>query len=387
MKRKNVLKSCAALLLCALCLCAFLVPAAAAKKQKIALADCRVTLSYKKTTYNGQAKTPDVTVTSGKKTLKANKHYVVRYQDNTEVGYATVTVKAKKGGGCTGSKTVQFSILPRKAKQPQLVKATETTLKFRWEAVHGATGYTVYQYDPLHDTYVKYKSTKKTYMTAKALTSGKTYLFVVRACANTGSGRLYGKYSPWLNAKTKAAAPQSTKAAAVQATIESGTYTLAFTADRGLLAGKQVTVWKKGENLAVETSLAGNRLRMIRRDDGLFVLMPARQRYAKPDAAVFNEALNETAMEDLLRDLAEKTTGTPQRTEVRKGKTLLQRELYRAEDGTALALDFDGDTLVRVVYYSADGDVNVTTIEAFSPTVPLDIFEIPPSYQKVDSVL
>ena len=62
MKRKAIWKSCAALLLCALCLCAFLVPAAAAKKQKIALADCRVTLSYKKTTYNGQAKTPDVTV-------------------------------------------------------------------------------------------------------------------------------------------------------------------------------------------------------------------------------------------------------------------------------------------------------------------------------------
>ncbi len=387
MKAKRMLQSCAALCLCALCLCAFLLPAAAAKKKPTALSACRVTLSFRQTVYSGKEKTPTVTVTDGGKTLKEGRHYVVRFRNNTEVGIASVVVKAKAGGGCKGHQTVSFPIVPKKAAQPVLVKATETTLKFRWEAVHGATGYVVYQYDALKNNYHKWKATKKTVMTAEGLTPGKTYLFAVRAYANTETERLYGKYSAWLNAKTKTAVPQETKAAACRAVLESGTFTLAYTADRGLLAGKQVTVWREGGNLAVETHIGGNRLRLIRRDDGIFVLMPARQRYVEPDVGMFDEALRETAMEELLSDLLEKTAATPQRSEVRKGKVLLQRELYRAEDGTALALDFDGDTPVRAVYYGADGDVNVTTIDLFSPEVPQDAFEIPPAYQKVDSVL
>ena len=385
MKPRTILKGAAALCLCVLCLCVFLLPAAAKQQKKIA--DCKITLSYEQTVFSGKEKTPDVTVTWAGKLLKADKHYVVRYMNNVEVGVATVKVKAKKDGGFRGGKALTFRIVPKKVEQPTLVKATKTSLKFRWAPVTGATGYVVYYYNAIKDTYKKIKATHKTAMTVDGLQPDTTYLFCVRAYTLTDTNRLYGKYSAWLNARTKAAVPQETKAAAVRAVIESGTFTLAFTADRGLLAGKQVTVWKDGDNLAVETRLGGNRLRLIRRDGSLFVLMPARQRYAKPDAAVFDEALQETAMDDLLQDLLKKTTGTPLRTEVRSGKSLLQRELYRAEDGTALALDFDGDALVRVVYYGADGDVNVTTVNAFSPTVPLDIFEILPTYQPVESIL
>ncbi|MBQ4208552.1 MAG: fibronectin type III domain-containing protein [Clostridia bacterium] len=389
MKLKQYPRQALAILLCLTMVCACAIPAFAAKKEPTSFrhSGVKVKLAYTHTVYSGKEKTPAVTVKHDGKVLKEGKHYTLRYKDNVEVGDATVIIKAKDGSGYTGKRVYTFSIMPKKAEQPTLVKATEDTIKIRWEPVRGATGYVVYYYDAIGNTYHKIKATHKTALKVRSLQPDTTYLFVVRAYALTKTNRLYGKYSPWLNARTKAAVPQGTKAAAVRAVIESGVYTLAFTADRGLLAGKQVTVWREGDNLAVETRIGGNRLRMLRRDDDLFVLMPARQRYTRPDPAMFEEALQETAADELLQDLLEKTDGVPQRTEVRSGKTLLQRELYRAEDGTAFALDFDGDALVRAVYYSADGDVNVTAIHTFSPAVPLDIFEIPPSYQKVESVL
>ncbi|MBR3095761.1 MAG: fibronectin type III domain-containing protein [Clostridia bacterium] len=389
MKPRTILKGAAALCLCVLCLCVFLLPAAAAKKGTTSFrhSSVKVKLAYTHTVYSGKAKTPAVTVKHDGKVLKEDKHYTLRYKDNVEVGDATVIIKAKDGSGYTGKRVYTFSIVPKKVEQPTLVKATETSVKFRWTPVKSATGYVVYFYNAITNSYKKIKATHKTAMTVDGLQPDTTYLFCVRAYTLTDRNRLYGKYSAWLNARTKAAVPQGTKAAAVRAVIESGVYTLAFTADRGLLAGKQVTVWREGDNLAVETRIGGNRLRMLRRDDDLFVLMPARQRYTRPDPAMFEEALQETAADELLQDLLGKTDGAPQRTEVRSGKTLLQRELYRAEDGTAFALDFDGDALVRAVYYSADGDVNVTAIHTFSPAVPLDIFEIPPSYQKLESAV
>ena len=387
MNRKSVLKTCAALCLCVLCLCAFLVSAGAAQKKKVALSSCRVKLSFTQTVYTGKAIKPQVTVAYGDKTLKAGKHYTVGYAGNKEIGVATVKIRAVKDSACSGSKTVNFRILPQKPSKPVLVKATETSLRFRWDAVHGATGYVVYQYDPLKDRYQRWKATKKTALTAEGLTPGKTYLFVVRAYTNTDTVRLYGKPSAWLNAKTKAAAAQQTRAAACRTILESGIFTLAFTADHGVLAGKRVTVWKQGANLAFETRFAGNRLRLLHREDGDFVLMPARLRYASLGRGVFDSALRETGTPALLEDLLQKTNGTPQRSEVRSGKALLQRELYRAEDGTALALDFNGDTLVRVVYYGSEGNVNVTTVETFSSRVATDAFDILPSYQKVEAAL
>lgn len=381
---KRILKSCAVLCLCLLCLCACLTPAFAAARKPVALSDCQIALPYKQTVYTGKAIKPQVTVTYGSKTLKAGKHYTVGYANNKEIGIAAVKIKAVKDGGCSGSKTIQFRIVPQKPTKPVLVKATETSLRFRWEPVYGATGYAVYQYDAAKNTYQKWKATKKTITTVDNLAPAKTYLFVVRAFTDVDTVRLYGKCSAWLNAKTKAAPLQNTKAATVRETIESGTFTLWFTSDRGVQAGKQVKVWTQGGNLALETRYSGTRLRLIRRDDRFFVLMPARLRYTTLESAVFDAAVRETGLDVLLEDLLTRTAGKPQYSEVRKGKTLLQREFYRAEDGTALALDFDGGTLARVVYYDTDGTVNVTTIEAFSPKIPQDIFDILPSYRKVE---
>ena len=68
-----------------------------------------ITLSETSFTYDGNAKTPTVTVKDGEKVIPAEE-YTVGYQDNTNVGTATVTITDKEGGNYTVSGSATFSI-------------------------------------------------------------------------------------------------------------------------------------------------------------------------------------------------------------------------------------------------------------------------------------
>ena len=72
---------------------------------------------------------------------------------------------------------------------------------------------------------------------------------------------------------------------------------------------------------------------------------------------------------------------------MRRGKKILQRELFHQEDGTATAFDFDGDTLIEIVFFAENGGVSVTTISAFSSDAAADAFTLPADYQKVETIL
>lgn len=74
----------------------------------ISIADFDFTLSEKVFTYDGKAKTPEVTVKNGETVLKAGEDYDVEYKNNTKGGMATVTVTGK--GIYTGVKELTFSI-------------------------------------------------------------------------------------------------------------------------------------------------------------------------------------------------------------------------------------------------------------------------------------
>lgn len=76
---------------------------------KVDLSKCTVTLSKTSYTYDGNAKTPTVTVKNGNTTLTKDTDYTVVYKNNTEVGTATVTVTGK--GNYTGSKSATFQII------------------------------------------------------------------------------------------------------------------------------------------------------------------------------------------------------------------------------------------------------------------------------------
>lgn len=74
----------------------------------ISIEDFDFTLSEKVFTYDGKAKTPEVTVKNGETVLKAGEDYDVEYKNNTKGGTATVTVTGK--GIYTGVKELTFTI-------------------------------------------------------------------------------------------------------------------------------------------------------------------------------------------------------------------------------------------------------------------------------------
>ena len=63
-------------------------------------------------TYTGSSIEPSVTVTLNGKTLKLNKDYKVSYSNNIAVGTATITINGI--GNYTGSKKINFNIVPKK---------------------------------------------------------------------------------------------------------------------------------------------------------------------------------------------------------------------------------------------------------------------------------
>ncbi len=78
------------------------------KKNTKAISGCTITLSSTSYSYTGTAKTPSVTVKDGSKTLTKNTDYTLKYENNTAVGTAKVTVTGK--GNYTGSVTKNFKI-------------------------------------------------------------------------------------------------------------------------------------------------------------------------------------------------------------------------------------------------------------------------------------
>ena len=63
-------------------------------------------------TYTGSSIEPSVTVTLNGKTLKLNEDYTLTYSNNVNVGTATITINGI--GNYTGSKKINFNIVPKK---------------------------------------------------------------------------------------------------------------------------------------------------------------------------------------------------------------------------------------------------------------------------------
>ena len=83
--------------------------------KQTALKDCTITLSYRKTVYNGKEKTPEVTVKDGNGIVSED-NYTVTYADNQNAGTAKAIITAKGGDICiTGEAERTFIIA--KAKQ------------------------------------------------------------------------------------------------------------------------------------------------------------------------------------------------------------------------------------------------------------------------------
>ncbi|MDD6603968.1 MAG: fibronectin type III domain-containing protein [Eubacteriales bacterium] len=143
--------------------------------------------------YTGTVKTPAPVVTYNGTTLKKGVDYTVRYQNNINVGTATVFIDgiSPKFYGTT-SKT--FKINPKKVNGLKTTKRTSSSITLSWTAQDNVTGYQIY--DTVAKKIVKRIEDKNTRTyTRTGLTSGKEYRYQVRAYANVNGVIYYGLYS------------------------------------------------------------------------------------------------------------------------------------------------------------------------------------------------
>ncbi|MBR5438103.1 MAG: metallophosphoesterase, partial [Clostridia bacterium] len=168
-----------------------------------------VTLSQTTFAYDGNKKTPSVTVkdSNGKK-LKLNQDYTVKYSGGKAMGTYTVTVTLK--GNYSGTKKLKFSILPKTVSG---LKADMTTssISLSWSKVKGATAYEVYQYSAKKKKYVKVATVKKNSYKVSKLSAGTIYSFKVRAYYSKDKTKITGNFSSVLETATKTKAPEFTK--------------------------------------------------------------------------------------------------------------------------------------------------------------------------------
>lgn len=143
--------------------------------------------------YTGKAIKPTVTVKDGAKTLKNGTDYTLSYKNNTKIGTATVTIKGK--GNYTGTKIVNFKILPKKTTLKVKKSGSKATLS--WNKVNGAEKYVVYC-STNGGSYKKIStvSSSKTSVTISKLDFTKnTYKFRIRSYAKVDGKTYYSPYS------------------------------------------------------------------------------------------------------------------------------------------------------------------------------------------------
>ena len=106
-----------------------------------------ITLNPTTYVYDGNAKTPTVTVKDGSTTLTKDTHYTVSYSNNTNVGTATVTITGK--GNYTGSVNKTFTITKANSSISLTAKTatyTGSAIAANTATVTGTTGAVTYTY-------------------------------------------------------------------------------------------------------------------------------------------------------------------------------------------------------------------------------------------------
>lgn len=155
--------------------------------------------TVKNQTYTGKARTPDVTIKDGSKTLKKGTDYTLTYKNNKKIGTASVTIKGK--GDYSGEKTLTFKIVPKKT--TLTAKKSGEKVNLSWKKVSGAEKYEIYYREKGESKYKKLATVsggKTSYSTSK-LNKNKTYEFKIRSYAESGGKKYYSSYSKVVTTK------------------------------------------------------------------------------------------------------------------------------------------------------------------------------------------
>ena len=158
---------------------------------KQAASKCKASLSSKYYTYNGEVKTPTVTVTNaqGKKLVK-DTDYTVKYPSGRKnIGKYTVTITFK--GNYTGTTSLAYTIGP---KNPSSFKAAlygHDDVQLTWSKVSGATGYKVYYKKSTASSYELLATTTSTSCKATNLADGAKYTFKIHTYKKVSGNNCY----------------------------------------------------------------------------------------------------------------------------------------------------------------------------------------------------
>ena len=175
-------------------------------------------LSVSAYTYDGEVKTPTVTVKdSSGTTLENGTDYTLSYSSGRkDIGRYSVKVTFK--GNYDGTKTLYFDIVPPQVSTPKATQTTSLSVTLVWNNVSGSNiKYYVFSYNPNTRKYTCIGSTTNSSYTVKGLSSGTTYYFAVQAYST--SANKWGKVSPTLKIVTNSSVPpQVSKPKATQTT-------------------------------------------------------------------------------------------------------------------------------------------------------------------------
>ena len=162
-------------------------------------------LSFTAKPYSGKAMKPDVVFPNGAK-LKAGVDYTVKYENNKNIGRATVTIIGK--GNYTGKAVRYFTIGPKATAITALTSPAKNTIKVIYKRpTTSLTGYQIIYSD--RKDFKKYitVNVKGYYNTSKVIQTAKYYptLYVkVRAYKTVNGVRCFNSCSPVKTVKVKA---------------------------------------------------------------------------------------------------------------------------------------------------------------------------------------
>ncbi|MCM1233398.1 MAG: hypothetical protein NC489_25050 [Ruminococcus flavefaciens] len=150
----------------------------------------------KNRTYKSAYIEPAVKVTYKGKVLKRGTDYTLSYRDNYYVGKATVVITGI--GKYTGTKEVNFKIVPKAPKITTAKNSGKGTGYLIWDEIYGADGYEIYYSTREKSGYkLRYRSSNGAYnvLTMYKLKKGKKYYFKVRAYQVIDGKKYYSSFS------------------------------------------------------------------------------------------------------------------------------------------------------------------------------------------------
>lgn len=145
-------------------------------------------------TYNGEEKTPAVTVRLNGDTLREDEDYVVEYRNNKKPGKATVVITGM--GDYSGTKKATFVIRPKKVTGLS-VRAKTKAASLSWKRDSYVSGYELYRSRKKASGYKRVGTLSKNSYTACTNTklSSGTYYYKVRSYVLVDGKKYYGTFS------------------------------------------------------------------------------------------------------------------------------------------------------------------------------------------------